>query len=482
MRPEGRLHVTRSKDGPHPTEEPENIEPDLVDLLLGPMAQAAEEGLDELLRQIDRLVSDQLNEILHHPKFQSLEGSWRGLQYLLDQTDLSPDLKVKVMSVTKQELQGDLMAGSDEVSLARSKLFHKIRHKESNRSWREPYGVLIGDYEFGRDDTDVELLARISQVAASARAPFLASAAPSMFGLGRFTELGRRGSIASAFDGDEYARWDSYRASEDSRFVALTVPRILIREPYGEETVPVREFAFEEDVGGGDHEKLLWSNATWALGACIGRAFATYGWCARIRGIEHGGLVEGLPTHKLDDDPESTRIMGPTDAHLAWEVKEDLAGLGFIALAMDETGLNAVFFDVPSTQKTGGKPDTGWEMLARVRARLSHVFSASRFVHYLRAMVHDYAEALGNPDALGKVLNEWISGYRLLDEDAPDHRQAMFPLRGAVVDVVEDRTEWGDYCVLASIRPGFQLISPEVKERVVIDRLSFRPQRPDETR
>ena len=238
---------------------------------------------------------------MHHPKFKKLEASWRGLRYLVSQTEIGPMLKVKVMSLSKEELMEDLTAGKAEMAVDRSNLFNKIYQEEYNQYGGTPYGALIGDYEFDQSGQDTKLLTRASELAAAAHCPFLSAASPEMLGFSSFTELRNVYELESAFEGVRYAQWRAFRESEDSRYVALTMPRMLIREPYGPETVPVKAFDFREDVTGKDHEKYLWANAAWGLGASVTKAFAESGWCARIRGVTSGGKVEGPPDPHLRD-------------------------------------------------------------------------------------------------------------------------------------------------------------------------------------
>ncbi|HEY5312011.1 MAG TPA: type VI secretion system contractile sheath large subunit, partial [Pirellulales bacterium] len=270
---------------------------EFVGQLLDPsivVAKDTEKTINLRIAEIDRLLSAQLNEIMHHPEFQQLEGSWRGLHYLVDQTETSVNLKIRMLNVTKKDLLKDMERASE---FDQSALFKKVYEDEYGMFGGAPYGALIGDYEFGRHPQDIALLERISNVAAAAHAPFLSASSPQLFGWDSFTELSGPRDLAKIFDTVEYAKWKSFRDSEDSRYVGLTLPHTLSRLPYGKETVPVEAFNFEEDVDGRDHQKYLWSNAAYSLGSRITDAFAKYGWMAAIRGVEGGGLVEGLPTH-----------------------------------------------------------------------------------------------------------------------------------------------------------------------------------------
>ena len=307
--------------------------------------------LNEQIRQIDDLMSAQLNEIMHAEPFKTLESSWRGLRYLLSQTETGPLLKVRVMSVSKDELMDDLTSGKAEMAVDRSEMFRKVYQAEFNQFGGTPYGALLGDFAFGKSGQDMKLLTRISQLAATAHAPFLSGTGPDMFGFESFTELGNVYELESAFESTEYAQWNAFRDTEDSRYVALTAPRMLIREPYGRDTVPVKAFDFTENVTGKDHDKYLWANAAWGLGASVNKAFAQSGWCARIRGVTSGGKVEGLPTHTFETDGGDIAMKCPTETLIPDDQEFELAKLGFVSLANEKNTANAVFFSVQSTQK-----------------------------------------------------------------------------------------------------------------------------------
>jgi type VI secretion system protein ImpC len=262
------------------------------------------------IAQIDHLLSIQLNEVMHAPEFQKLEGSWRGLKYLISQSETSDKLKIKVLNVNKKELLRDLQRAAE---FDQSALFKKVYEEEFGIFGGSPFGALIGDYEFGKGGQDIELLEKISQVAAAAHAPFLSAASHEMFNLESYTDIDAPRDMARAFDTTEYAKWKGFRQSEDSRYVALTCPRVLMRLPYGADTVPVDDFNYEEKVDGTEHDKYLWGNAAWALGTRLTNAFALYGWCACIRGVESGGIVEGLPVHNFKTGEGDVAMKCPTE-------------------------------------------------------------------------------------------------------------------------------------------------------------------------
>src|SRR5256884_3684563 len=279
------------------------------------------------IAQIDHLVSIQLNEVLHNAQFQKLEGSWRGLKYLLDQSETGAGLKIKVLNVSKKELLRDLQRAPE---FDQSAIFKRVYEEGYGVFGGEPFAAMIGDYEFGRHPEDMELLQKMSGVAASAHAPFLTAAAPELLNLDSFTNLSAPRDLAKIFDTTEYAKWKSFRDSEDSRYVALAMPRTLARLPYGEATVPVEAFAFEEKIN--DHDDYVWSNAAFAYGAKLTDAFAKYGWCAAIRGVEGGGLVEGLPTHTFKTTDGEVALKCPTEVAITDRREKELDDLGFLAL------------------------------------------------------------------------------------------------------------------------------------------------------
>ncbi len=428
--------------------------------------------LNEQIRQIDDLLSAQLNEIMHHEKFKKLESSWRGLRYLVAQTETGPQLKVKVMSMTKDELMDDLTTGKAEMAVDRSELFRKIYQQEFNQFGGTPYGALLGDYAFGKSGQDVKLLTRMSQLAASAHAPFLTGTDPSMFGFESFTELSNVYELESAFEGTEYAQWNAFRQTEDSRYVALAAPRMLIREPYGRDTVPVKAFDFTEDVTGKEHDKYLWSNAAWGLGSAVTRAFAQSGWCARIRGVTSGGKVEGLPTHTFETDAGDIAMKCPTETLIPDDQEFELAKLGFVALANEKNTANAVFFSVQSAQKPKeyeGPMGDSATANAALSAQLPYLFAVSRFAHYLKTMMRDYIGSYKTRKELSDMLNNWIAGYVLKTEGAPEEQKAKKPLREARIDVVENPRKPGNYQAVAFLRPHFQLDAVDFSMRLVAD-------------
>ena len=342
--------------------------------------------INSRIAQIDHLLSLQLNEILHHPDFQKLEGSWRGLQFLLKQSETSAMLKIKVLNVSKKDLLRDLQRAPE---FDQSALFKKVYEEEYGVFGGTPFGALIGDYYFDKSGQDIELLEKISNVAASAHAPFVSAASHEMLNLGGWGELDNPRDLGKIFDSTEYAKWKGFRNTEDSRYVALTAPRVLAREPYGSNTVPIEAFNYEERVDGSNHEHYCWTNAAYAMGANINKAFSFYGWTASIRGVEGGGLVEGLPVHNFRTESGEIAMKCPTEVQITDRREKELADLGFAPLVHQKGTANAAFFSVQSAQKSKTYDDPKATSSARMSAQLPYIFSTSRFAHYLKVMMRD---------------------------------------------------------------------------------------------
>jgi type VI secretion system protein ImpC len=430
------------------------------------MARDTEAMINARIAQIDHLLSIQLNEILHHADFQKLEASWRGLKYLLNQSETSDRLKIKILNVSKKELLRDVQRAAE---FDQSALFKKVYEEEFGIFGGAPFGALLGDYYFDKSGQDMELIEKVSNVAAAAHAPFLTAASHEMFNLESYTALDAPRDLAKVFDTTEYAKWKAFRTTEDSRYVALTAPRMLLREPYGNATVPVDAFHYEEQVDGTDHEKYLWGNAAWALGARVTQAFASYGWCATIRGVEGGGLVEGLPVHNFRTEAGEIEMKCPTESPITDRREKELADLGFAPLVHAKGTPNAAFFSVQSAQKAKVYDTPSATANARLSAQLPYIFAVSRFAHYLKAMMRD---KIGSYTSRGEVevfLNRWISNYVVGNADAPMSVKAKRPLSEARVDVSEIPGKPGCYRATAFLKPHFQLDELSVSMRLVAD-------------
>ena len=440
----------------------------VTEVLQGQMAIApdTEAMINARIAQIDALLSTQLNEIMHHPDFQKLEGTWRGLKYLLNQSETGEQLKIKVLNVSKKDLLKDLQKAPE---FDQSALFKKVYEEEFGVFGGAPFGAIMGDYEFAKTGQDIELLEKIAQVAAAAHAPFISAASHEMFNLESFTQLDAPRDMAKVFDTTEYAKWKSFRQSDDSRYVALTVPRILMREPYGPNTVPVEAFNFDERVDGNDHSKYLWGNAAWALGARITGAFAQHGWCATIRGVESGGLVEGLPVHNFRTDSGDIAMKCPTETPITDRREKELADLGFVPLVHQKNTDKAAFFSVQSAQKPKVYDSDSATANARISAQLPYIFAVSRFAHYLKAMMRDKIGGFASRGEIERFLNNWINNYVIVNDDAGFTLKAQHPLREARVEVVEVPGKPGAYRAVAFLRPHFQLDELSMSMRLVAE-------------
>lgn len=430
------------------------------------IAKDAELMINSRIAQIDHLLSLQLNEILHNASFQKLEGSWRGLKHLMDQSETGTMLKIKVLNVSKKELLKDLQRAPE---FDQSALFKKVYEEEYGVFGGAPFGALVGDYEFGKHPEDIELLEKISNVAAAAHAPFLSAASPDMFNLPSYTSLDAPRDLAKIFDTTEYAKWKSFRASEDSRYVGLCLPRTLGRLPYGKDTKPVEGFAYEEKVDGTDHSKYLWMNAAYSMATRLTNSFSQFGMCVAVRGVEGGGLVEGLPVHNFYTDEGDVAMKCPTEVPITDRREKELADLGFVPLVHCKGTDYAAFFSVQSAQKPRLYDTDSANANARLSTQLPYIMAVSRFAHYLKAMMRDKIGSFMSREDAERFLNRWIMKYVVPDDTASPSVKARCPLREARIDVSEVPGKPGVYRAVAFLRPHFQLDELTVSLRLVAE-------------
>src|ERR1700680_773535 len=430
------------------------------------VAKDAEMMINARIAQIDHLLSIQLNEIIHHAAFQKLEGSWRGLKHLMDNSETGVGLKIKVLNVSKKELLRDIEKAPE---FDQSALFKKGDEEASGCFGGAPCGALIGDYEFGKHPEDMALLDGISHVAAQAHAPFVSAAAPDLMNLESFAQLDAPRDLAKIFDSTEYAKWKSFRQGEDSRYVALCLPRTLSRIPYGKDTKPIDEFAYEEHVDGTDHSKYLWMNAAYSLGTRMTNSFSMYGMCVAMRGVEQGGLVEGLPGHNFYTDEGDLALKCPTEVPITDRREKELADLGFVPLVHCKGTDYAAFFSVQTCQKPKVYDTDSANANARLSAQLPYIMAVSRFAHYLKAMMRDKIGSFMSRDEAEIFLNRWISKYVVPDDTASPAAKAKAPLREARIDVSEVPGKPGVYRAVAFLRPHFQLDELTVSLRLVAE-------------
>ncbi|NZA28132.1 type VI secretion system contractile sheath large subunit [Luteimonas sp. SJ-92] len=423
--------------------------------------------LDARVAELDRIISEQLSAIMHAPEFQQLESSWRGLHYLCQQTSTGPMMKVKVMNAPKKDLVRDFKSAID---FDQSALFKKVYEEEFGTFGGSPFGALIGDYQIGRQPEDMYFVEQMSHVAAAAHAPFISAASEDMFGLESFTELGKPRDLAKIFDTVEYAKWKSFRDSEDSRYVGLTLPRFLGRLPYNpKDGTTVEGFNFVEEVEATNHGKYLWCNTAYAMGARLTRAFEDFGWCAAIRGVEGGGLVEDLPTHTFRTDDGEVALKCPTEIAITDRREKELSDLGFIPLVHCKNTDYAAFFGAQSAQKPKKYNTDAANANAILSAQLQYIFAVSRIAHYLKAMMREKIGSFASAGNVEDFLNRWIAQYVLLDDNATQEAKAQYPLREASIQVSEVPGKPGVYRAVAFIRPHFQLDELSVSLRLVAE-------------
>ncbi len=413
--------------------------------------------IQSIIARIDQCLSDQINLIMHHEDFKKLEGSWRGLQHLVNNTETDEMLKIKVLNISKKETHKTLKK-SQGTAWDQSPIFKKIYEEEYGQFGGEPFGCLIGDYEFDHSPQDVEFLKEIAKVSAAAHAPFIAAASPVVMNMDSWQELADPRDLTKIFGTPEYAAWRSLRESEDSRYIGLTLPRFLSRLPYGVRTSPVEEFVFEEDVANADHSKYIWSNSAYAMGVNINRAFKLYGWCSRIRGIESGGAVEGLPTHTFPTDDGGVDMKCPTEIAIADRREAELAKNGFMPLSHKKNSDFAAFLGAQSLQKPFEYDDPDAAANASLSARLPYLFAVCRFAHYLKCIVRDKVGSFKERDDMQKWLQKWINNYVEPNPAAASELdKAKKPLAAAQVEVKEIEGNPGYYSAKFSLRPHYQL-------------------------
>jgi len=423
--------------------------------------------IDARVAELDRLISSQLSAIMHAPEFQKLESSWTGLNYLVKNSSTGTGLKIKMLNATKKELVKDFQGA---LEFDQSAMFRKVYEEEFGTFGGAPFGALIGDFEFTRQPEDMYFVEQMSHVAAAAHAPFISAASPELFGLESYSDLGKPRDLSKVFDTVEYAKWKSFRESEDSRYVGLTLPRFLGRLPFNPaDGATVEGFNFVEDVDGTDHHKYLWCNAAYAFGVRLTRAFEDFGWCAAIRGVEGGGLVEDLPTHTFKTDEGEVALKCPTEIAITDRREKELSDLGFISLVHCKNTDYAAFFGAQSAQKARKYNTDAANANAVLSAQLQYIFAVSRIAHYMKAMMRDKIGSFAAAANVEDYLNRWLTQYVLLDDNASQEQKAQFPLREASVQVSEVPGRPGVYRAVSFLRPHFQLDELSVSLRLVAE-------------
>jgi type VI secretion system protein ImpC len=424
-------------------------------------------SLEAMIAAIDQKLTEQVNLILHHEEFQTLEGAWRGLHHLVNNTETDEMLKIRVLNLSKKEL-GKTLKKFKGTAWDQSPVFKKFYEEEYGQFGGEPYGCIVGDYHFDHTPPDVELLAEMAQVAAASHAPFISGVAPSLMQMDSWQELANPRDLTKIFTTPEYAAWRSLRESEDARYIGLAMPRFLARLPYGEKTNPVEEFAFEEDTAGAKHDKYTWANSAYAMAVNVNRSFKQFGWCSQIRGVESGGAVMGLPTHTFPTDDGGVDMKCPTEIAISDRREAELARNGFMPLVHRKNSDFAAFIGAQSLQKPAEYEDPDATANANLAARLPYLFASCRFAHYLKCIVRDKIGSFKERSDMEVWLNNWIGQYVLTNPaTATDADKARKPLAGAEVVVEEIEGNPGYYSSKFYLRPHYQLEGLTVSLRLV---------------
>jgi type VI secretion system protein ImpC len=423
--------------------------------------------IESIIAAIDKKLTEQINLVIHHQDFQNLESAWRGLHHLVNNTETDEMLKIRVLNISKKDLSRTLKKFKG-TAWDQSPIFKKFYEEEYGQFGGEPYGCLVGDYHFDHSPVDVELLGGIAQIAAAAHAPFISGADPGLFQMESWQELANPRDLTKIFQTPEYAAWRSLRESEDARYIGLTMPRFLARAPYGAKTNPVDEFEFEEATDGLDAGKYAWANSAYAMAVNINRSFKMYGWCSRIRGIESGGLVEGLPTHSFPTDDGGVELKCPTEIAISDRREAELAKNGFMPLIHRKNTDYAAFIGAQSLQKPAQYDNPDATANAEISARLPYLFASCRFAHYLKCIVRDKIGSFKERNDMEDWLNKWVSNY--VDTSpgtSSETTKAMKPLREAKVVVEEVEGNPGYYTSRFYLRPHYQLEGLSVSLRLV---------------
>jgi type VI secretion system protein ImpC len=423
--------------------------------------------INAIIAEIDRKLTEQVNLIIHHPDFQQLEGAWRGLQYLVNNTETDEMLKIRVLNISKKDL-GRTLRKFKGTAWDQSPIFKKMYEEEYGQFGGEPYGCLVGDYYFDQSPPDVELLSQIAQVSSASHCPFISAAAPSLMQMDSWQELSNPRDLAKIFSTPEYAAWKSLRESDDARYIGLAMPRFLARLPYGAKTDPVEGFDFEEVTEGGKHDKYCWANSAYAMAVNINRSFKLYGWCSRIRGIESGGAVEGLPAHTFPTDDGGVDLKCPTEIAISDRREAELAKVGLMPLIHKKNTDFAAFIGAQSLQKPAEYDDPDATANANLSARLPYLFATCRFAHYLKCIVRDKVGSFKERTDMQRWLQEWIINY--VDGDpanSSEETKARRPLAAAEVVVEEVEGNPGYYTSKFYLRPHYQLEGLTVSLRLV---------------
>jgi type VI secretion system protein ImpC len=423
--------------------------------------------VEAIIAEIDKKLSEQINLVMHNEDFRQVEGSWRGLHYLVSNTETDEMLKIRVLNLSKKDLHKTLKKYKG-TAWDQSPVFKKMYEEEYGQFGGEPFGCLLGDFYFDHSPQDVELLGEIAKIGAASHCPFISAAAPSVMQMESWRELANPRDLTKIFQTPEYAAWRSLRESEDARYIGLAMPRFLARLPYGAKSSPVDEFDFEEDTEAADSNKYIWANSAYAMATNITRSFKIYGWCSRIRGVESGGAVEGLPVHTFPTDDGGVDMKCPTEIAISDRREAELAKNGFMPLLHKKNTDIAAFIGAQSLQKPAEYTDPDATANANLAARLPYLFAISRFAHYLKCIVRDKIGSFKERSDMEGWLNSWITQYVLSNpESAGEETKARYPLAAAEVVVEEVEGNPGYYTSKFYLRPHYQLEGLTVSLRLV---------------
>lgn len=426
----------------------------------------ANDRMNDKISSIDSQLTQQINLVMHEPDFQRLEATWRGLHFLVMNTETSTHLKLRILNVSKADLLKDLQKA---VEFDQSAIFKKVYEEEFGTYGGDPFSFLVGDYEFGRHPADIELLEKIAGVASAAHAPFISSAYSKLFDMEDFFGLSQPRDLTKVFESAELIKWRSFRSSDDSRYVTLTLPKVLLRLPYGPDTIVAEGFDFIEDVDGTNAKKYLWGNPAYVLGQRITNAFSLHGWLAAIRGVEGGGLVEGLPAHTFKTAAGDIKLTCPTQVSITDRREKELNDLGFMAILHCKGTDKAAFFGGQTTGQPQKYNTDAANANARISTMLPYVLNASRFAHYIKVIMRDKIGSFNTKENVSDYLNTWIGNYVLVDDSAPQEMKASYPLRDSRIDVTDVAGKPGSYRAVVFLRPHFQLEELTTSIRLVAE-------------
>lgn len=424
-------------------------------------------SIEAMIAAIDAKLTEQINKIIHHPEYQQLESAWRGLHYMVNNTETDENLKIRVMDISKKELAKNLKKFKG-TAWDQSPIFKKVYEEEYGQFGGEPFGAIVGDYFFDQTPADVEMLGEMAKIAAAAHAPFISGASPNLMQMESWQELANPRDLTKIFLTPEYAAWRSLRESDDSKYIGLCMPRFLARPPYGATTNPVEEFDFEEDTAGADHSKYSWANAAYAMATNINRSYKLYGWGSRIRGIESGGAVENLPLHTFPSDDGGVDQKCPTEIAISDRREAELSKAGLLSLIHRKNSDFAAFIGAQSLNKPFEYDDPDATANANLAARLPYLFACNRFAHYLKCIVRDKIGSFKEREDMQRWLNKWIMNY--VDGDPANSSEitkSQKPLAAAEVVVEEVEGNPGYYTSKFFLRPHYQLEGLTVSLRLV---------------